>query len=55
MSADKDAITKLVRLAQSRDHAIILVAASYPNLDREGVEKAVDDAFITGLDESSPE
>lgn len=35
MSADKDAIAKLVRMAQSRDHAIILVAASYPNLDRE--------------------
>ena len=55
MSEDKDTIAKLVRLAQSRDHAIILVAASFPNLDREEVEKAVDDAFITDIDGSSPE
>lgn len=45
MSAEEDKIAQLVRLAQSRDHAIVLVAASFPNLDREDVEKAVDHAL----------
>ena len=44
MSTDEDKIAQLARLGQSRDHAIILVAASYPNLDREEIEKAVDKA-----------
>ena len=44
MSADEDKIAQLARMAQSRDHAIILVAASFPNLDRDEIEKAVDHA-----------
>ena len=55
MSAEKDKIAQLARLAQSRDHAIVLVAASFPNLDREDVEKAVDHALDTGGDGPSPE
>ena len=54
MSADKDKIAQLARLAQSRDHAIVLVAASFPNLDREEIEKAVDQALGIGGDGPSP-
>lgn len=55
MSADKGKIAQLARLAQSRDHAIVLLAASFPNLEREAIEKAVDHALDKEGDGPSPE
>lgn len=46
MSADQPdaAILKLVGMAQSRQHAEVLVATSFPNLTPEEVKEAVDKA-----------